>query len=278
MQRFCDSSKIGWWPPATSMMLNRVCPTATLSSTKVPKSSGPRWRIFSSIRRRRPSSTSPAIPAMPPMAFPGPPGRGRRDGRSCSRAPEPLQPLALRQGLARGRVYGTAGAVDHPRNRLPAGHRGAEQMRRVEDARLHGPRERLAVGPRIINVRRRDSLDAVEEVSCLVEEFISPRPDRLVLPWVRQSEECVADRALSNLARFDELLRPNMVVGLRIADYVNDVRADRHHCVDRGADVAFRLVHVQGQGVQPAPRFPVCGKRQVLESLDKLYFCKHLCQ
>src|SRR3972149_4726629 len=62
-----DSSAMGWWPPETSTMLSRVCPSATPSSRKVPRSSGPRGSRRSSIRPRRDASVSPTMPAIPHM-------------------------------------------------------------------------------------------------------------------------------------------------------------------------------------------------------------------
>src|SRR5260370_27757838 len=60
------SLKIGWWPPATSMMLRRRNAKPAISSTSRPPSSGPRWMIASPIRSRTSASgVTPATPAIP---------------------------------------------------------------------------------------------------------------------------------------------------------------------------------------------------------------------
>src|SRR3972149_3979650 len=120
MQAVPSSSKIGWWPLATSMMLSLVWPTATLSSMYMPRSSGPRCLIASSIRRR-----SCAPPPPPPPAIPHP--------ETPSLHPEPREPLSLRHGLPRDGIHGPGPTVDHPCDRLPTRDRIHQEGGCVKD-------------------------------------------------------------------------------------------------------------------------------------------------
>src|SRR5690242_8396353 len=84
--------KIGWWPPATSMMLRRRIPNPKSPSTNEPASSGPRW-ISRSVWRsttRRSTGRPPRLyhPAIPHIRLsPGLPPRKLVSGK-CRKANE----------------------------------------------------------------------------------------------------------------------------------------------------------------------------------------------
>src|SRR3989304_4590309 len=250
MQAVPSSSKIGWWPLATSMMLSLVWPTATLSSMYMPRSSGPRCLIASSIRRRSCASTSPTIPAMPHTESPS--------GQS-----EPLEPLSLRHGLPRDGISGPRPTVDHPCDRLPTRDRIAEEVGCVKDAHVHGPGEGLAVPPWVLDVLVSEVPDSLEEGVRIPEELVAARDDSAVLEGVRETQEGVWDCPRRDLARLDQLLWPDVVVRLRITDDVDDVRPDRQHLrkIVRWARAAGIVEHVLGH-VVPHPRLLRIVRRQ----------------
>src|SRR5262245_52571675 len=236
-----SSLKIGWPPPATSMMLSRRCPRPTGPRIKNPSPSGPRCVSAPVARVRRASSTRledsrSQIPTMPHMEWPS--SRWASPAPSFPRRPEPiLDRVASRRS----------------RHRLSAREHGGRLPARLP--RPYGDRRRAH---RLARRRRPAGLPASRLRAVALDEHPEREPDAAphpdgALPRVEalsrdRRDELGDDQGTRHAPRGDEQRAPRVAEESDGGEHHDEI--ERHH--ENEADPAVVEQELQVRAVRVA--------------------------